>query len=290
MAYTQVNGCCGSNCIVCVPQDQWAVHEKCGAYQGQLKPGMTCLGLDCCGQCITTKAVSSRILENTIKCETKTLDNVFISVEVAIQQTPKTDALLESIYRLRDPLAQIDSYVQDVVRAHVPKMALDEVFSNKDSISHAVMEKIKGKMGEFGWTILQCLVTGVDPDAGVKNAMNAVESANRDRVAAQTRAEAQKFVLVKAAEAEAESKALQGQGIARQRAAIVQGLKDSIGVTGEELDAEKVSELLLITQYFDTLEKMASSRGQVIFVPHTEGEDIAGNMRDGILQAQAGRK
>jgi regulator of protease activity HflC (stomatin/prohibitin superfamily) len=170
-------------------------------------------------------------------------------------------------------------------------MELDEVFANKDAIASAVTEKIKEKMESFGWRILQALVTGIDPDNGVKNAMNAVESANRDRAAAQTRAEANKFVLVKAAEAEAESKALQGQGIARQRAAIVQGLRDSIGQTGEELDPEKVSELLLITQYFDTLEKMASSRGQVIFVPHSEGGgDMASNMRDGILQAQAGKR
>lgn len=276
---------------MCVPQDQLAVYEKCGKFNGRLTPGMSCLGLDVCGQCITTRAVSSRVMENTIKCETKTRDNVFIKIDVAIQQQPKEDTVEDSIYRLRNPLAQIDSYVQDVVRAHVPKMELDEVFANKDAIAQAVTEKIRDKMESFGWKILQALVTGVDPDQGVKNAMNAVEAANRDRTAAQTRAEANKFVLVKAAEAEAESKALQGQGIARQRAAIVQGLKDSIGQSGEELDPAKVSELLLITQYFDTLEKMASSRGQVIFVPHSEGSgDMASNMRDGILQAQAGRK
>lgn len=286
MAYQNVSNVCGSNCFVCVPQDQLAVYEECGQYKGQIAPGMKFLGLDCCQICITTRAVSNRVTENTITCETKTKDNVFCQIQVAVQQQPKNDNIQAAIYRLKDPMAQIDSYVQDVVRAHVPKMELDEVFANKDAIALAVTDKITTKMESYGWRILQCLVTGVDPDSGVKAAMNAVEAANRDRNAAETRAEGQKIVQVKAAEAKAESTALQGQGIARQRAAIVQGLKDSIGASGEALDPEKVSELLLITQYFDTLEKMASNKGQVVFVPHTEGgSDISGQMRDGILQA-----
>jgi len=226
-------------------------------------------------------------MENTTICETKTSDNVFVRVDVAVQQQPMTNRVNDAIYKLRNPLQQIDSYVGDVVRAQVPQMTLDEVFSNKDAIAAAVKDKIDDKMEEFGWRILQCLVVNVDPDQGVKNAMNAIESARRHKDAAETTAEADKFVLIRNANAEAESKALQGQGIARQRAAIVQGLRDSIGAS-EAMDPERVSELLLITQYFDTLEKMSSNKGQTIFVPHHAGSsDVSSQIRDGVLQASA---
>ena len=166
-------------------------------------------------------------------------------------------------------------------------LPFQKVFSNKDAIAAAVKDKIDDKMEDFGWRILQCLVVNVDPDQGVKNAMNAIESARRHKTAAETKAEADKFVLIRNASAEAESKALQGQGIARQRAAIVQGLRDSIG-TKESMDPERVSELLLITQYFDTLEKMASNKGQTIFIPHNSGgSDVSSQIRDGVLQASA---
>jgi len=285
--YMTVSNCCGTNCCVCVPQDQLAVYEMCGAYKGQLQPGCQFLGCDVCSYCLTTRAISTRVMENTTVCETKTSDNVFVRVDVAVQQQPMTNKVNDAIYKLRNPLAQIDSYVGDVVRAQVPQMTLDEVFSNKDAIAAAVKDKIDDKMEEFGWRILQCLVVNVDPDQGVKNAMNAIESARRHKDAAETKAEADKFVLIRNASAEAESKALQGQGIARQRAAIVQGLRDSIGAA-EAMDPERVSELLLITQYFDTLEKMATNKGQVIFVPHNGGgSDVSSQIRDGVLQASA---
>lgn len=269
-AFLQVSNCAGNNCCVCVPQDQLAVYEYCGAYKGSIEPGCSFIGIDCCGYCITTRAVSNRVMENVTKCETKTKDNVFVRLEVCVQQQPMQTDVRSAIYKLRNPFGQIDSFVGDVVRAQVPKMNLDEVFSNKDAIATAVEDKIRDKMDDFGWRILQCLVTSVEPDNGVKEAMNAVEAARRHKMAAETKAEADKFVLIKSASAEAESKALQGQGIARQRAAIVQGLRDSIGAK-EDMDPMRVSELLLITQYFDTLEKMASGKASVVFVPQSGG-------------------
>jgi len=185
---------------------------------------------------------------------------------------------------------QIDSFVNDVVRAHVPKMDLDEVFSNKDSIAEAVGEKLTDQMEEFGFQILQALVINVEPDSKVKHAMNAMETARRMRVAAETKANADHFVKVKKAESEAEAKALQGQGIARQRAAICQGLKDSIGTSDAQLSNDRVSELLLITQYFDTLEKMSDERGVKIFIPHSIGalEDVSKQISRGVLADQGG--
>jgi len=272
--YGTAPNCGGNNCCVCVPQDQLAVYERCGEYQGQIAPGMKFIGFDCCGQCIRTRVVSNRVTENAVQCESKTSDNVFVQVTIAIQQQPMPDRVREAIYRLRDPNAQIDAYVQSVVRGKVPEMTLDEMFANKDALGSEVSAKLKDKMDDYGWRIMQALVTDVEPDAGVKKAMNAIESAVRARTSAETQAKAAKFVKVKAAEAQAESKALQGQGIARQRAAIVQGLKDSVG-GGEGLDPAKVSEMLLITQYFDCLEKMSGNRAQVVFIPQDGGSGEA---------------
>jgi len=275
---------CGNNCCVCVQQDQIGVYEFCGSYKGTLQPGCNTLGLDCCGVCLKTQVISYRITESIVTCETKTKDNVFVRIGCAIQQQPQKDRVKECVYRLRNPQQQIESYVGDVVRAQVPSMKLDEVFEHKDAIAHAVGDKITHSMADFGWRILQSLVINVDPDQSVKTAMNTLQAAEKQRIASETTAEAQKFVRIKQAEAEAQSKALQGEGISMQRAAIVNGLKDSIG-NGQPLDPGMISELLLVTQYFDTLEKMADSKGRTMFIPHgiSNVADTARQIRAGVL-------
>lgn len=257
-----------TNCWVCVNQDEIGVYEFCGEYKGDLQPGCNTLGMDCCGACIVTQIISNRITENIVTSETKTEDNVFVRVSCAVQQQPKASRVKDCVYRLRNPRAQIESYVGDVVRGQVPNMTLEEVFINKDAIADAVGQKIKHSMADFGWSILQSLVVNVDPDQSVKTAMNKLEAANKQREASEITAEAQKVVRVRLAEANAESKFLQGQGISLQRAAIINGLRDSVGTEERELSPQMVSELLLITQYYDTLEKMADARGKTIFMPN----------------------
>lgn len=260
--------------------------EYCQQYKGMISPGCHFLGLNCCGLCISVRAVSTRVVENQCNCETKTLDNVFVQVTVAVQQQPILSNVRDAIYKLNDPSQQVSSYVADVVRAEVPKMTLDQVFENKDAIAMAVSTKITEKMEKFGYNILQALVTNVEPDRKVKAALNNVEAANKDRIAQETKAKAAHFVAVKKAEAEAESKALQGQGIAKQRAAIVDGLRESIGYQTGAQSAKQVSELLLVTQYFDTLEKISEGRSNTIFVPADNGgSDVGAKIRDGIIQA-----
>jgi regulator of protease activity HflC (stomatin/prohibitin superfamily) len=238
--------------------------------------------------CATTPQLRS-ITESIVTCETKTKDNVFVRIGCAIQQQPQKDRVKECVYRLRNPQQQIESYVGDVVRAQVPSMKLDEVFEHKDAIAHAVGDKITHSMADFGWRILQSLVINVDPDQSVKTAMNTLQAAEKQRIASETTAEAQKFVRIKQAEAEAQSKALQGEGISMQRAAIVNGLKDSIG-NGQPLDPGMISELLLVTQYFDTLEKMADMKGRTMFIPHgiSNVADTARQIRAGVLGNGAG--
>merc|ERR1719156_358283 len=195
------------------------------------------------------------------------------------------------MYKLSNVPAQIDSYVSDVVRSQLPKMTLDEAFEKKDEISDACLSQLSENHGDIWFSNSQSLVTELQPDAEVAHSMNEINKQKRLRDAALMAAEAEKIRVVKAAEAAADAQHLQGQGIARQRAAIIEGLKDSItSGTGENLTSEKVSELLLVTQYFETLRDIgAQSKAQTVFVPSGPGgvADIASQIRNGVLQAAA---
>lgn len=220
--------------------------------------------------------------------ETKTKDNVFVKVMVAVQVEVVAEKAYEAIYRLTNPQTQIDSYVSDVVRGQVPAMKLDDLFESKDEIAQAVKERLTKSMGDYGYTIHQALVTDLRPDDKVRHAMNEIDANRRLRIAASEKAEAEKVLKVKAAEADAESKFLQGQGVARQRTAIVEGLKHAVG-GDHEMAPKTVQELLLITQYFDTLERLAHGNATTVFMPHTVGNlaNIADDIRNGTMQANA---
>jgi len=290
MAQRTERGCLpGSNCFVTVPQDKYYAVEKFGKFSHTLKAGLAFAGPDCCGCCVTYRSVTSRVEQNLCKVRTKTKDNVFVNVTVAVQQSVIPEHACDAMYKLSDVHAQIDSYVSDVVRSQVPKMTLDEAFERKDDISNACQEQLQKNMKEYGFEIHKALVTDLQPDQEVANSMNEINKQKRLRDAALMAAEAEKIKIVKQAEAHADAQALQGQGIARQRAAIIEGLKDSITQgTGETLSSDKVSELLLITQYFETLREIgATSKAQTVFIPHGVGgvTDIASQIRNGVMQA-----
>mmetsp|Transcript_62800 Transcript_62800/g.116771 ORF Transcript_62800/g.116771 Transcript_62800/m.116771 type:complete len:299 (+) Transcript_62800:73-969(+) len=280
-----------TNCCVTVPQDRWFAVESFGKFQKVIGPGLNTPGFDCMGCCISFRSITSRVDQNTVVVNTKTKDNVFVAVRVAVQQSVIPEAVEAAIYKLSDVNAQIDSFVSDVVRSHVPKMLLDEAFEKKDEISDAVQAQLQKNMAMYGFSIHKALVTELTPDAAVAQSMNEINKQKRLRDAATMAGDAEKIKVVKAAEAAADAAHLQGQGIARQRAAIIDGLKDSITRgTGEGLSSEKVSELLLITQYFETLRDIgATSRAQTIFIPHGAGSvaDVASQIRNGVLQASA---
>lgn len=278
-----------TNSCITVRSDEIVAVEKFGEFQGIKGPGLHVLGFDIFGIFWNTRSVSARIEENRVRCETKTLDNVFVTISVSVQQQVMPDSARDALYKLTNPASQIDAYVANVIRGAVPKLTLDQVFVQKDDIADSVLDGLTKKMAEFGYLIHSVLLTDVDPAANVKAAMNDINASRRLREAANDRAEAEKILRVKAAEAEAEAKFLQGQGIARQRGAIIDGLKDSLGAAEQSITPERVSELLLITQYFDTLEKMSSGSATTIFLPHQAGgvADVAAQMRSGMLQAQA---
>ncbi len=232
-----------------------------------------------------------RIHQLEVKVETKTEDNVFIHVLVSVQYFVQAEKVYEAFYRLRDSSKQITSFVFDVVRARVPKIKLDDVFEKKDEIADAVKNELEEVMDDFGYNILKALVTDIDPDPKVKESMNEINAAQRLRMAATEKGEADRIIKVKAAEAEAQSKALQGKGIADQRRAIVDGLRESVtefekAVPGAT--AQDVMQLVLMTQYFDTLKEIgATSQTNTILIPHSPGNlgDLAAQMRNAMITA-----
>jgi len=219
--------------------------------------------------------------------ETKTKDNVFVTIPISVQNRVRPEKVFDAYYKLADPTPQIKSYVEQVILGHVPGMTLDEVFASQSSIAAAVKKELDTDMTGFGYEIVNVLVTDIVPDEKVKSAMNDINAAQREQVAANARGEAEKILVVKKAEAEAESKALQGQGIANQRKAIIEGLQASIEQfqkVVEGASAKEVMQLVMVTQYFDTLKSIGESdRTNTLFLSHSPGS--VKQMGDQILES-----
>jgi regulator of protease activity HflC (stomatin/prohibitin superfamily) len=235
--------------------------------------------------------LSLRVNQITLTMETKTKDNVFVTIPISVQNRVRPDKVYDAFYKLSDPNAQIKSYVEQVILGHVPGMTLDEVFASQSSIAAAVKKELDEDMSGFGYEIVNVLVTDIVPDSKVKSAMNDINAAQREQVAANARGEAEKILVVKKAEAEAESKALQGQGIANQRKAIIEGLQSSIEqfqkvVAGAS--AGEVMQLVMVTQYFDTLKSIGESdKTNTLFLSHSPGavKEIGDQILDSMLLA-----
>lgn len=244
-------GECG--CFVCIKTQTVGVVEDLGQFKALIDPGFHFL---CYPIQNVAGTLSLRIQQLDVYCETKTKDNVFVNVAVAVQYRVITESAYDAYYRLSDPSGQIQSYVFDVVRSTVPKMKLDEAFASKASIAKATLDQLEQVMKEYGYEILNTLVTDLDPDAANKAAMNEITASKRIKEASSHKAEANKVQQVKAAEADAEAKYLSGVGVARQRKAIVQGLQSSVAAFSDEVEGatpKDVMDVLLLTQYFDTL-------------------------------------
>ncbi|XP_028806442.1 hypersensitive-induced response protein-like protein 2 [Neltuma alba] len=274
-----------------VDQSNVAIKEQFGKYSDVLQPGCHCLPW-CIGFQIAGK-LSLRVQQLDVRCETKTKDNVFVNVVASVQYRALAEKASDAFYRLTNTREQIQSYVFDVIRASVPKLELDSVFEQKNEIARAVEEELAKAMSTYGYEIVQTLIVDIEPDVNVKRAMNEINAAARLRLAANEKAEAEKILQIKKAEGEAESKYLSGLGIARQRQAIVDGLRDSVLAFSENVPgttAKDVMDMVLVTQYFDTMKEIgASSKSSSVFIPHGPGavKDIAAQIREGLLQANA---
>lgn len=226
--------------------------------------------------------VNLRIQQLDVVIETKTKDNVFVKLKVSVQFKVLQDKVYEAFYKLEYPHDQITSYVFDVVRAEVPKLKLDDVFERKDDIAIAVKRELNDAMLTYGYDIINTLITDIDPDIQVKNAMNRINAADREKTAAEYEAEAGRIRIVAKAKAEAESKRLQGQGIADQRREIARGLVESVDVLNRVgINSQEASALIVVTQHYDTLQAIgADTNSNLILLPNSPqaGSEMLNNM------------
>ena len=214
--------------------------------------------------------LSLRIQQLDVVVETKTKDDVFVHLKISVQYQILKDKVYDAFYRLQNPHEQLTAYIFDLVRAEIPKMILDDVFEKKDEIAIAVKNDLKQAMLDYGYDIVKALVTDIDPDSSVKEAMNRINAAEREKVAAQHEGDAQRILIVERAKAEAESKRLQGRGIADQRREIARGLEESVDTLNKAgINPQEASALIVITQHYDTLQSIgADSSSNLILLPN----------------------
>ena len=259
--------------IKIIPQQQMGVVERLGKFNRVIGPGLNFVIPIIEG---VAGRESIRVRQLDVPVETKTKDNVFVNLGVSVQFIAVSEKIFDAFYRLTDVEMQITSYVYDVVRGEVPKKTLDEVFETKEDLAQIIKSDLSDSMDDFGYAIIKALITDIDPAPNVKAAMNQINATARLLVAAENEAEADKIRQVKSAEAEAESKKLQGEGIAQQRAAIIEGFKDSINdlkqVTGSEVETQDVMNMVMMVQYFDALRDIGTSgQNNAVLIPYGAG-------------------
>eukprot|EP00921_Rhytidocystis_pertsovi_P001663 GHVQ01002830.1.p1 GENE.GHVQ01002830.1~~GHVQ01002830.1.p1 ORF type:complete len:282 (+),score=30.35 GHVQ01002830.1:369-1214(+) len=275
-------------CVIGVHQDEAAVVEKFGKFEKISGPGCLCLPIPCI--CSVAGCLSTRVKQIYVDVQTKTLDNVFVAVQVAIQYQilPDPDSRYDAFYKLYNPSHQIQSMVEDVVRGAVPKIDLDNVFLEKQHIASNVQAALTKDMETYGYKIVAALVTDISPDEKVKDSMNEINANRRLRIAQSEKAEAEKMTQIKLAEAEAESTYLQGEGIARQRKAIVDGMRESVTSFSDEVEGLKprdVFDLMMMNQYFDTLKDVAKgSQCSTVFAPRRRAPNTMKGSQTGLYE------
>ena len=267
-----------------VREQSVAIIERFGRYHKTSKAGVHLripLGVD-----NIAARIQLRMLQSENVVETKTKDNVFVALNVATQYRVSDTDVTAAYYKLMEPEVQIKSYIEDALRSSVPQLTLDELFEKKDQIALEVQQQVAEEMAGYGYIIVKTLITRVEPDAEVKQAMNEINAAQRKRVAAQELAEADKIKIVTAAEAEAEKDRLHGVGIAQQRRAIVDGLAESIEELKNShvgLSEDQIMAILLTNQYLDTLNTFAANGNQTLFLP--SGPSAVDDIRTQMLSA-----
>ena len=262
-----------------VKQQTATIIERFGKFVGIRQPGLH-LKIPLVDK--IAGRMSLKILQLDVIVETKTKDDVFVKLKVSVQYKVVATSVYDAFYKLDYPQDQITSYVFDVIRAEVPKMKLDDVFEKKNDIANAVKGELNEAMTNYGYDIIKALVTDIDPDGQVKEAMNRINAAEREKVAAQYEGDAARILIVEKAKAEAESKRLQGQGIADQRREIARGLEESVDVlNGVGINSQEASALIVVTQHYDTLQSIGeSTNSNLILLPNSPqaGSDMLNNM------------
>lgn len=279
--------CC---CFECVTESEAGVLERCGKHNRIAPPGCFCVMFPF-EKVVHRMSMKVRYLE--VKCETKTKDNVFVGVVCAILYNVLKDRVNDAYYKLTDVRSQITSYVFDVVRSTIPRMDLDEAFASKDQVAVAIKEQLTGLMIQYGFEIKTALVIDLDPNSYLKASMNDINAQSRLREANKERADGEKILMVKAAEADAEARYLSGLGVAKQRKALMEGLKETVSTFSTEVHgttSSDVMNLLLVTQYFDMIKELGNKNksGASLFLPH--GPSAVHKLRNDLMAKVADRE
>jgi regulator of protease activity HflC (stomatin/prohibitin superfamily) len=258
------------SCIKMVKERTALVVERLGKFNRILQPGLNFIVpiLE-----KSSKVINLKIQQMNVHIETKTKDNVFVKLQVSVHVQVMKSRVKEAYYELDDPYAQISSYIFDVVRAEVPKLELDDVFVRKDDIAIAVRHELSDNMEQYGYQIIKTLITDIDPDGMVKESMNRINAAKRNKEALAEDAEGRKIAKIKDAEAEKESKRLQGEGVAEQRLAIIQGFADSVedfSKTLSDVSPVEIMQFVLLTQHYDTIKDIGEKNSSIL-VPYSPG-------------------
>ena len=276
------------SCAFTVKQQTAAVLERLGKFHSIKGPGLHFklpLGLD-----KVRGKLNLKIQQLDVNVETKTFDDVFVRMKVSVQYLVLKEAVYDAFYKLENPHDQITSYVFDVVRAEVPKMKLDDVFVKKDDVANAIKNELQDAMNTYGYQIVRALVTDIDPDPQVKEAMNRINAAEREKIAAEYEGEAERIRIVAKAKAEAESKRLQGQGIADQRREIAKGLEESVEVLNNVgINSQEASALIVVTQHYHTLQSMGeNTNSNLILMPNSPnaGSEMLTEMTTSFIASQ----
>lgn len=276
--------------------------EQFGRFHSVRRPGLSILW-PCIGQ-YKAGTVSLRLQSLTVRCETKTKDNVFLHIECCVQyKVTDAQSAEKFFYQLTDPEQQMTAILFDVIRSLAPKMVLDDIFISKTELGDAVQAELAKSFSSFGVAIVQTPITDIDPNQSVKNAMNQIQTNERLKIAARDEGEAAKIKQIKMAEAageatriqaaaEAEATHLRGVGMAKQRHAILEGMRADVeewsSVPG--MDAQSVVALMLQNTYYGVLKDMGEAPGgNTIFVPSTPNSvnHMTDQIRDAMLMSDA---
>lgn len=275
-----INMCC---CLVVINTSEFGVKERFGKFSGFIPAGLNFVLWPC--EEVVGK-VSLRIQQLDCVLETKTKDNVFVQINISVQYQVEQEKIREAFYELQNRTSTMKAYIADTVRAGICELSLDQSFESKDKLAGEVKTHLSEVMSSYGLMIVKSLVTDIVPDIKVRNAMNEINASKRIKEAAYQKAEGEKIIKVKAAEANMESMYLSGVGVAKQRAAIMDGLKDSINAFSENnkgVDKQSVMDLLILNQYFDTLQEMGSNENMKVVFLSGESQPV----RSGLLEANA---
>ncbi|CAE7433073.1 HIRL2 [Symbiodinium natans] len=272
--------CC---CLSCIDTGSIGVVQKFGEYQGMQEPGCSCI----CFPCTTVQSVSLAVNQQMCRSDCKTKDNVTVSVSTAVQYRILKDMVKVAVFDIASPQEQIKAEVDNVLRSTLPTMTLDESYEAKEKMVAEILDSVKKAMGQYGYDMINVLITDIQPERSVLDAMNEINASRRQREAAFEKGEADKLLKIKASEADAEAKRLAGVGMANMRAAMAQGFQDSMKFMKDSGMSEKEAmHMMIMTQYLDTLKEFAGSHGSIV-VPHGPSAvaDLGSQIREGFLTA-----